>query len=48
MRKCHYFKLGQESARKGNHWLSSVPFRGWRGEAWKDGMWSIHYAKEIK
>jgi hypothetical protein len=36
-----YFALGVKSAKGGNAWLSSSPFKGSRGEAWKDGMWSV-------
>jgi len=35
-----YFAQGSKAAQAGNFWLTSSPYTGWRGEAWKDGNWS--------
>lgn len=33
----HFYLMGRAAAVGGNHWLTSSPFTGWQGEAWKDG-----------
>ena len=33
----HFYLLGRAAAVGGNFWLTSAPFTGWQGDAWKDG-----------
>jgi hypothetical protein len=40
MDRAHFYALGVAAWKAGNHWLSSCPYEGWRGEAYKDGMWA--------
>jgi len=39
----YFHAQGAQAAKAGNFWLSSSPYSGWRGEAWKDGNWSARH-----